>query len=254
MAARTPRIGPGGLFGRIIAAATVIVGCLVVRAATHAPAMLVVAVVALVAATAGIAEVAVVLLRDADGNTETETAPPGAAAVLRGRGTVAAVAAVAAAAVALAIVLPRGDADATATTPATAATAGRAVRDFLGDAVLDNDSYDACQYLTASAQAQITSLAGAGQSCRDALAATRPAFAGIASERGLRELPLHTTLRGGAAIVRATPASGRTATFVLRTATAAETDTFRPPPCAWRIATGATAVLGGNGAAAAARS
>ena len=62
--------------------------------------------------------------------------------------------------------------------------------------------------------------------------------------QGLRELPLHTTLRDGAAIVRATPATGRPATFVLRPATAAETVAFRAPACAWRIATGATAVLG----------
>ena len=246
MAAGTPRIGPGGLFGRIIVLAAVIVACLVVRAAANAPAMLVVAVAALVAATAAVARVAAVLLRDADGSGEAAPEETGAraASVARGRRTGAAVAGVAVAAVALAIVLPHGDADATATTPATPATADRAVRDFLGDAVLQNDSYDACQYLTPAAQAQITRLAGEGQSCRDALAATRPAFAGIASEQGLRELPLHTTLRDGAALVRATPATGRPATFVLRPATAAETVAFRAPACAWRIATGATAVLG----------
>jgi hypothetical protein len=191
-----------------------------------------------------------VLLGDADGSGEAapdETAPR-AAAVARGRRTGAAVAAVAVAAVALAIVLPHGDAGATATTPATAATADRAVRDFLSDAVLENNSYEACQYLTQAAQAQITRLAGEGQSCRDALAATRPAFAGIASEQQLRELPLHTTLRGGAAIVRATPPAGTPATFVLRPATAAETVAYRAPACAWRIATGATAVLGTSSA------
>ena len=246
MAAGTPRIGPGGLFARIVVLAAAIVACLVVRAAAHAPAMLVVAVAALIAATAGIARVAAALLRDADGSGEAapEDTAARAASVARGRRTGAAVAAVAVAAVALAIVLPHGDARATATTPATAATADRAVRDFVGDAVLQNDSYDACQYLTQAAQAQITRLAGEGQSCRDALAATRPAFAGLASEQGLRELPLHTTLRDGAAIVRATPATGRPATFVLRRATAAETAAFRAPACAWRIATGATAVLG----------
>ena len=42
MPAGTPRIGPGGLFGRIIVLATVIVACLVVRAVAHAPALLVV--------------------------------------------------------------------------------------------------------------------------------------------------------------------------------------------------------------------
>jgi hypothetical protein len=246
MAAGTPRIGPGGLFGRIIVLAAVIVACLVVRAAAHAPAMLVVAVAALIVATAGIAQVAAVLLRDADGSGEVapeETAVRGAT-VARGRRTGVAVGGVVVAAVAVAIVLPHGDAGATATTPATAATADRAVRDFLGDAVLQNDSYDACQYLTQAAQAQITRLAGDGQSCRDALAATRPAFAGIASEQGPRELPLRTALRGGAAIVRATPPAGRPVTFVLRPATAAETAAFRAPVCAWRIATGATAVLG----------
>src|SRR6476661_6726748 len=217
MAAGTPRIGPGGLLGRIIVLAAVIVACLVARAAAHAPALLVVAVAGLVAATAGIAQVAAVLLRDAGEGDEAapERAAPRAATLARGRRTGAATAGVALAAVALAIVLPHGDAAATATTPATAATADRTVRDFLGDAVLQNDSYDACQYLTQAAQARIARLAGEGESCRDALAATRPAFAGIASEQGLRELPLHTTLRDGAAIVRATPAAGRPATFVL---------------------------------------
>jgi len=248
MAAGTPRIGPGGLFGRIIVLATVIVACLVARAVAHAPALLVVAVAALVAATAAIAQVAAVLLRDDDGGeAASQQTAPRAASVARGRRTGAAVAGVAVAAVALAIVLPHGDARATATTPATAATADRAVRDFLGDAVLQNDSYDACQYLTQAAQARITQLAGDGQSCRDALAATRPAFAGIASEQELRELRLHTTLRGGTAIVRATPPAGAPATFVLRPATAAETAAFRAPACAWRIATGVTAVLGGTG-------
>jgi hypothetical protein len=250
MAAGTPRIGPGGLFGRIIVLTAVIVACLVVRAAAHAPAMLVVAIAVLVVATAGIARVAVLLLRDADGSGEAapDAPAPRAASVLRGRRTGAAVAGVAVAAVALAIALPHGDAGATATTPATAATAQRAVRDFLGDAVLQNDSYDACQYLTTAAQAQITRLAGEGQSCRGALAATRPTFAGISSEQGLRDLPLHATLRGGAAIVRATPPAGTPATFVLRPATGAETDSFRAPACAWRIATGATAVLAGAAA------
>jgi len=250
MAAGTPRIGPGGLLGRIIVLAAVIVACLVARAAAHAPALLVVAVAALVAATAGIAQVAAVLLRDAGEGDEAapERAAPRAATLARGRRAGAATAGVALAAVALAIVLPHGDAGATATTPATAATADRTVRDFLGDAVLQNDSYDACQYLTQAAQARIARLAGEGESCRDALAATRPAFAGIASEQELRELPLHTTLRGGAAIVRATPPAGGRATFVLRPATAAEIAAFRAPRCAWRIATGATAVLGGGAA------
>jgi hypothetical protein len=248
--------GTGRLFGQVIVSAVVIVACLVVRAVAGAPVLLVVAIAALIAGTAGMARATARLLADADlapddGAAKAEDAAvPRRLAVTRGRTTAAGVAAVAAGALALAIVLPHGDARATATAQATPATADQAVRDFLADAVLEDNAYAACGYLTPAAQQQITALAGAGQACRTALAATRPAFAGVASEGDLRSVRLHATVRDGAAFVRATPPSGRPAAFVLERAAPGASDAYRAPACAWRIAAGETAVLPGAAAGA----
>jgi hypothetical protein len=253
MGGRTRRIGPGGLFGQVILSAAVIVACLVVRAVTDVPGLLIVAIAALIVATAGMARITSILLSDGNGGgdggeaaeetvTDTTPAPRRRA---RARWTTAGVAAVAGTAVALAIALPHADARATAEEPATAATAGQAVRSFLADSVVDGNAELSCGYLTPAAQQRITLLAGAGQSCRAALNATRPAFGGIVSEGDLHALRLTVALSGGTALVRATPASGRPATFVLQRASAAATDPYRAPRCAWRIAAGETAVLPG---------
>jgi hypothetical protein len=254
MGARTPRIGPGVLLGLVIAAAAAIVACLVLRAVTGVPAVLVVAIAALVVATAGMARVTAMLLSDGNGGGDDNghrgaADDPVAATPRRPRGrrrwTALAVPVVAATAVAPAVVLPHADARATAQEPATPATARGAVRDFLADSVLEDNAYAACGYLTPAAQQRITLLAGEGQSCRDALNATRPSFGGIASEGDLHALRLTVAMRGRTAAVRATPMAGRAATFVLRPASATATDPYRAPRCAWRIAAGETAVLPG---------
>jgi hypothetical protein len=246
MSERTTRIGAGRLLGRIVAAAAVVVGCLIGAVATDSTALLVAAVVVLIAATATIARAGEILLADADGG-DARVPPRRATAVARDRWTVAAVGGVAVIAVAGAIALSHGDARATATTPATAATAARAVRSFLSDAVLEDDAYGACQYLAPVAQRAVTRIAGDGQTCRDALTATQPAFAGITSVGDLRALRLRVTIRHGAALVRAAaPGAPPPAAFLLRPATSAETDAFRAPACAWRIVAGVAAVLPGG--------
>jgi hypothetical protein len=213
MARRTHgRIGAGSLPGQDVVCAVVIVVCLVVRAVTHAPVLLLVAIAALSPRPPA---------WPASRRSSSPTATPPR------------------------VLLPHSDARATATTPATPATAARAVRDFLADAVLEDNAYAACGYLTPAAQQHVTTLAGEGRACRTAVSATRPGFAGIQSEGDLRGLPLHATVRGRTALVRATPRSGRPVTFVLQEATPGAGDAYRAPACAWRIAAGETAVLPG---------
>ena len=125
----------------------------------------------------------------------------------------------------------------------TAAAAADTVRSFLAAAVLDDDAYAACQYLTTAEQQRVAQLAGDGQTCRDALSATQPSFGGIQSEGALHALSLHVLIHDGAANVTATPHGQAAAHFVLQRTTAAEAATFEAPSAAWRIADGATAVL-----------
>ena len=161
-----------------------------------------------------------------------------------GRGRVAASAVVAAIAVVLAFVLPVEDSAATSTARPTARAAAQTVRDFLADAVLDDNAYAACQYLTPGAQQSVANLAGDGQTCRDALTATQPSFGTVHSEGALHALRLDAVVRGATATVTTRPRGRPPATFVLSRTTPDETAAYGAPSSQWRIADGATAVLG----------
>jgi hypothetical protein len=249
--ATPPRTGPGRLLARIIVFAAGLVLLIVVSAAAHVPGLPVVTVLTLLATTAGIAHAGSVLLRDTDGDGDAGD-ERASAMVPRDRRVVGAAAAGFAVTAALAITLAHGDATATAMTPATATTATRTVRAFLTDAVVLNDAYDACQYLSTPARQQVTNVAGEGRTCREAFTASRPGFDGIDTDSGVHGLEMRTTLEHGIARVTAVSPSGSPAsTFVLRPATPADADSYRPPACAWRIVQGATAVLGRPAARAA---
>lgn len=170
-----------------------------------------------------------------DGETEPAT----------GRGRAVALGVATAAALVLAVALP-GDADGQpASSPATQAQ--QTVREFLIAAVLTDNAYLACQYLTPDEQRRIARLAGRGASCQEVFIAARPAFAGVQRVTELNALPLLTMVRGDRAVVlapRPQPAPGPIR-FVLRRATRAELNAFRAPQLPWRIASGATAVLRG---------
>ena len=243
MAAPPSRTGPGRLLARIIVFAAGVVALIVVSAAAHVPGLPVVTVLALLVTTAGVAHAGTVLMRDVEGEDDgdDEGRPALAARDRRITGGVAAGFAVTAG---LAIGLAHGDASATAMTPATAATATRTVQAFLSDAIVLNDAYGACQYLSPTAQQQVSRIAGEGQPCREALTQTRPGLDGIDSVSGVRALRLQTTLVRGTARVSAAPPSGLPTTFVLRPASPAEAAAYRAPVCAWRIVQGAAAVLG----------
>jgi hypothetical protein len=236
----------GRLFGRIIVSAAGLVALVVASAAANVPGLPVVTVLALIVATAGVAHAGSVLMRDAEGDEHRPRL------TVRDRRVTGGVAAGFAVTAALAIVLAHGDARATAMTPATPATAGRAVRAFLSDAIVLNDAYGACQYLSPSAQQQVSRIAGDGQTCREALTETRPGLDGVDAVSGVRALRLRTTIHDGTARVSAAPSSGRPpTTFVLRPASAAEASAYRAPVCAWRIVRGEAAVLGRPAARAA---
>lgn len=147
------------------------------------------------------------------------------------------------AAVVLAIALPIAESATASTARPTAGAAAQVVREFLASAVLDDNAYVACQDLTPGAQEQIARLAGGDQTCRDALTATQPSFAGIHSQGALDALALRAVVRGATARVTAAPHGRRPVTFVLRRTTGGEAAAYEAPPGAWRIVVGATAVL-----------
>jgi hypothetical protein len=224
--------GPQRLLLEIIVFVAILVGAVVAigQADTWWTAAL--AVGGLVIATLGIALAVSAMLRARD-----------ASPIGPSRSRVVASAIVAAVAVILAIVLPVEGSAATSTAGATDAAAAQTVRDFLASAVLDDNAYIACQYLTPSAQEGIARVAGNAQTCRDAFTATQPSFGSVHSEGALHALRLDTVVRGDAAYVTARPSGGRAVTFALSPTTPGEAAAYEAPSSAWRIADGATAVL-----------
>jgi hypothetical protein len=222
------------LMFRIIAFVALLVGAVVATARADAAWAVTLAVGGLVLAAVGIAMSLRGLLEGADDVTPEAS----------GRGLVAALAAVAAVAVVLALTLPVANSSATATTKPTAEAADQTVRDFLATAVIDDSAYPACQYLTTTEQQRVAAVAGDGQTCRAALLATQPAFDAVHSEGSLHALVLHAVVHGDTAQVTARPHGRPRATFVLQRTTPAEAAAYEAPPSAWRVAGGATAVLG----------
>jgi hypothetical protein len=224
---------PARLVLRIVVLTGVVVGAVVVTAKADAGWADVPAVGAIAIAACAVGA----SLRSMLAAEEAPEAP-------RGRVGVAALAAIPVIAVGLAIALPTQDSVARTGGQPTAAGAAQTVRDFLAVAVIDNNAYAACQYLTPGEQQRLAAAAGGGQTCRDVLTATHPFFAGIQSEGGLDALPLRAVVRGRAAYVTATPHWGRPATFVLRRTTPAEAVVYEAPSAAWRIDDGVRAVFG----------
>ena len=152
--------------------------------------------------------------------------------------------AVAATALVVAVAIPRENAVSRSTQAPDAAAAAQTLRDFLAVAVVDDSPYAACEYLTPREQQSIARLAGQGQTCRDALTATPPALAGVATAGRIRRLHMRTVVREGRARITVSGAGRTSLTFDLRRATPADLEAFEAPPAAWRIASGATALLG----------
>jgi hypothetical protein len=224
--------GPQRLLLEIIVFVAILVGAVVAIGQADAWWTAALAVGGLVIATLGIALAVGAMLR-----------APDASPIGPGRSRVVASAVVAAVAVVLAIVLPVEGSAATSTADPTDGAAAQTVRDFLASAVLDDNAYIACQYLTPSAQEGIARVAGNAQTCRDALTATQPSFGTVHSEGALHALRLDTAVRGDTAHVTARPSGRQPVTFVLSPTTPGEAAAYEAPSSAWRIADGATAVL-----------
>jgi hypothetical protein len=227
-------VGPGELFLRIVVLIALLVGGIVATARTDAWWTLTLAVAGLViAAGAIVISVQAMLRRDVD-------AEPSAPS----RARVAAFAALAAVALVLAVALPDDQSAADSTTSPTPAAASQTVRDFLATAVLEDNAYAACQYLTASAQEEVARIAGGDQTCRDALTAAAPSFDGIHSEGTLHALDVRAVLVGhSTAHVTVDRPRYPPVTFVLKRATGADSLAFAAPSGAWRIASGVTGAL-----------
>jgi hypothetical protein len=218
---------------RIIALVAILVGAVVATAQTRAWWTVALAVAGLlIAAYLTAASMRRLLAVDDDADPQEP-----------GRRRFAALSIAAIAAVVLGVTLPVDESAAVSTARPTAAAAAGTVRSFLATAVLDDNAYAACQYLTAAEQQRVAELAGGDQTCRDALSATQPSLDAIRSEGALHALALHAVIRGGAADVTASPHGRATARFVLVRTTSTQAATFEAPPAAWRIADGATAVL-----------
>jgi hypothetical protein len=222
------------LLFRTVIFAGLVVGGVVATTAANRWWTTALAIAAVVVACVGIVLSAMTMLAN---ENDEQTAPFGRAAST-------AVAALAAVAVALAVVIPDHEAVASATAALTAPAAAQTVRDFLVTAAIDDDAYIACQYLTLPEQREIARRT-AEPTCRDAFTATPPAFAGIQSVHQLRALPLRTSVVGRHAGVTIAPRGQPPATFGLGPATPAELSAFEAPQSAWRIESGATAVLPG---------
>jgi hypothetical protein len=227
-------VGPGELLFRIVVLGALLVGGVVATAQTHAWWTLALAVAGLVLA-AGAVTISVQGML-----TRGDDAEPSAPS----RSRVAALCTLAAVALVLAVALPDDQAAADSTTRPTAAAATQTVRDFLATAVLEDNAYAACQYLTIAEQEEVARVAGGAQTCRDVLAASPPSFDGIRSEGALDALdPRAVVIGGSRADVTVARPGYPAVTFDLRRASGADALAFGAPSAAWRIASGVTSAL-----------
>lgn len=145
--------------------------------------------------------------------------------------------------IATAIVVAGHERGATSATQANAHSATLTVRRFLVSAVVDDNTYQACQYLTPSAQARLAGLQGAAATCPDILASSPPTLFNLSSEGAVGRLSLRTTVHGPTAEVVAATSGQAPVTFVLHLTSADERYIYGSPPTAWRIAAGADQLL-----------
>jgi hypothetical protein len=182
----------------------------------------------------GVVWVVFALLADED-DAEPETGPSRAVSVALG--------AVAIVLLVLAIVVPEHEAkESTAGTAATAGSAEETVRQFLLLAIVEDDAYPSCQYLTTAQQATLARLADA-TSCRLALTGTSPSFDGVQDEADVDRLKIRSTVDGNRATTVVSGRGHAPVTFTLTRATPAEVEAFEAPSTPWRIASGAEALV-----------
>jgi hypothetical protein len=120
-----------------------------------------------------------------------------------------------------------------------AASPDGTVRDFLVTAAIDNDSVDACQYLTPKALLALRRVTPRDTTCNEALAASGLELGGepVTTEGQVKNLGYRVSHSGDRATVTITR-SGAARTFGLRRATGAERRDADAPATPWRIDSG----------------
>src|SRR5215218_7355804 len=182
------------------------------------------------AGACGVVLVALALLADED-DEEPETGPSRTGSVVLGS--------VAVVLLVLALVVPEHESEeSTAGTAATARSADETVRQFLLLALVENDAYPSCQYLTSSQQATLARLAGT-TSCRLAVTGASPSLDGVQNEGDIDRLKIRATVDGDRATTVVSGRGRAPVTFTLVRATPAEVEAFEAPSTPWRIASGA---------------
>jgi hypothetical protein len=190
------------------------------------------AVAGVAAGACGVVLVAFALLADED-DAEPETGPSRSGNIALG--TVAVILLV------LALVVPES-AKTDANTSATARSADETLRQFLLSAIVEDDAYPSCQYLTTGQQAALARQAGA-TSCRLALTGTSPSLDGVQNEGDIDRLKIRVTVVGSRATAVVSGRDRPAVTFTLARATPAEVEAFEAPSTPWRIASGAEALV-----------
>ena len=152
------------------------------------------------AGACGVVLVAFALLADED-DAEPEAGPDRTGSIALG--TVAVVLLV------LALVVPEHEAkESTAKPAATAQSADETVRQFLLAAIVEDDAYPSCQYLTTAQQATLARQAGA-TSCRLALTSTSPSLDGVQNEADVDRLKIGVRVAGDRATAVSQGAAAR---------------------------------------------
>jgi hypothetical protein len=118
------------------------------------------------------------------------------------------------------------------------------VRDFLLNAVAENDGFGACRYLTRRALLEVHAVEPPNTSCEGALSSAALVLGNdrVDDEAGVKRLSYRAERRGDRVRVTAS-ADGAARTFVLRKASRRELQEFQAPPTSWRIDAGVDALL-----------
>jgi phosphatidylglycerophosphate synthase len=231
---RRAQAGPPELLLRAVLFMVIVVAAVVVVIRADAWWTSLLAAAGVTVAACGVVTVALALLADED-DAEPETGPSRTGSIALGT--------VAVALLVLALVVPEHEAkESTANTPATAGSAGETVRQFLMLAIVEDDAYPSCQYLTTGQQATLARQAGA-TSCRLALTSTSPSLDGVENEADVDRLRIRATVVGDRATAVVSGRDRAPVTFTLARATPAEVEAFEAPPTPWRIASGAEALV-----------
>jgi hypothetical protein len=231
---RRAQTGTPELLLRAVLFVVIVVAAVIVAIRADAWWTTALAVAGVAAGACGVVLVAFALLADED-DAEPEEGPSRTGSIALGI--------LAVVLLVLALVVPEHESVKTdANTAATARSADETLRQFLLTALVEDDAYPSCQYLTTGQQATLARLAGA-TSCRLALTGTSPSLDGVQNEGDVDRLKIRVTVVGDRATAVVSGRGRPPVTFTLARATPAEAEAFEAPSTPWRIASGAEALV-----------